>query len=480
MAIVEADSAEGVEDSRLRPGARVRMGDVLLRAHKDQCAAYNAILGAAVPNGAAALVAPAHVHDGTNGAVIPIPVAQQVMGANLPPQATVSVHEDFYPLIWTPFVAPPGCTKVRWVGMTTSPVTADYLRAGLTDTSGTWSTPHRSPDITDEERDRFPGGGQLKAMAVDIDVTAGAVNILRVDCWDGAYTRDGESLLLGPRDLVSWSLFPLVGNGPKKVQGPQPVIGDSLTFVPSTTAHLGAHSFTSIPERLFDDDNAICSYILHAMAMNDALLWELLQTTAAGQLADNHTNDQRYKAHNHHGLNTNKTLRSGPQMLQPLGAWSYGTARRKVSTSAHMNNDESPNGRVWTGRIHGITPTATGYQLAAEHRVRLPSATSGDQTGAATKYKFAAWVRSDGSSKAGNVEVRARFQNAQGTVSAAYENAPTITAQGLSLVQIDNLEVPTTTNDAGIVTLQVDISQSNSPVAGSQCCLYGGCLWEDG
>lgn len=476
MTIHEADDVLGIDANKLRVGAKPRLLQVCKDLAGEQTAIFRSLTGTNAPDVPASAVATDHTHDGTTGAIIPIPTMHCRANINLQHQ-TASGTDQWAPVIETPFRPPPGCTKMRWIGFTTSPQTVDDIRCGTVTTSRVQATGFEGrPVIPDYWIDRFKGRGGLWPMVHEFNVTADAVNIFRLNGWDAYYKRgtNDNEILAGPRNIDSWLLMPVVGPGATPEANPYNP-GQWLTntdvFVPESTTHLGTDRFTTFDDAMFDDHRAVSGHMVHSLLYNDALLWELLTNTIAGQNAA-----RTVHGHNHRGSTTDLNG-SGPEMDQPLGAWCYGVGRRRPGGAGAFIAVDEPSGvnrLEWSGKIHSPTPSASGEHIFGEHRVRLPAAEDGNVTSGSTKLKVAVWLHIEDQAKSGTVTIRANMLDKDGA-SASTQVSATAATTGAHLVTLNNVLASSTVGDGELQTLRLSIEQSgvSFPAVG----VYGSCMW---
>lgn len=474
MTLYEPSSVSGVSAADVRVGKLARMLKVYEQIAKDQSAIYTQVTGLDIPNGAGA-AADSHVHDGTDGAIIPIPIAHGFPNANIGRRTADTSINEWARLVETPFRPPPGCTRVRWVGFSSSPSSINNLRPEILDSSRAGTAGKQLPiDATNI----YGRPGSYWAFYLDMDVTADTTQILRVDAWDAAYERgsNNETMLAGARNLISWMLLPVVGIGPRPEANPWApglYLTDADTILPTSTTHLSADYFSSQDDDMYSDYEPLSGYIPHSAAYNDALLWELLTDTPAGN-----NGSKTVKGHNHAGdTSINST---GAKMEQPLGCWSYGVARNKDSslgfTSVIATVDE-PSGNAghlpWAGHIHAPTLTSTGSQEMARHHVRIPATLTADAQGATTRLTCELWIYLD-AGKSGNVSFDIHMEDESGTTIGTAQSSATISSTGHHLVTINNVETATAISDGRAQVLVIKGTQGAAVTQGMS--LYGSLL----
>lgn len=474
MALLEPADVDGVDFDDVRVGQVRRMGQVFKQIANDQSALWTQVTAQDVPNGIGA-AATAHVHDGTSGEVIPIPLMQCPIGADMPAKGSGASTHDWGVLVEAPFRASPGLTKIRWVGWTRTRGVAEHLRISIVDSSRAVTGNGATAPL--DGADIYPPMNGLHALYIDLPVTADAVNMIRVECFDAYYKRGSSNTIpiAGPRKLQSFSVFPIVGVGPtREVNKWSPDLYLPATDVdqPTSAAFVptGADWFVPTDEDHYADDRPISSYVAGAARYNDVLLWELLTDTPAG-----HNAAKAVTGHNHSGEATINAM--GAEMDHPLGAWSWGVGRNQPGVTTHEGNDENEGAQVvWTGHIHapsGII-SVTGYQTIAYERFRLPAATSGNTTGGTTKLKAAVWIYHN-ASKAGQTDVRVSIGD-KGVSSFGATQVASATTTGHHLLTFNNLDVPSAPGDGDHYVVQFEVQRSITSGNGG-FTIYGACLW---
>ena len=465
MTIIEKSTFTGVDHHTTRPFSRVRMGQQLKKVAQDQAYAYKTLTGVAVPNAPGSDVATNHTHDGTTGAVIPIPVAQEWLGANL---ARGPNAGGYAPLIFFPFFAPPGVTTWRLYLATRKPdalisiVRCKVMKSSLETTAG-GSAFRRIRDTSDE-------AGSAYVIYSDITVTANSLNCLRLECVEGSTAPVDV-------DVISYSFVPYFGD-PVIYSAPDPLDENTSIVGPTATDHLGAYPFASFDDAMFDDDAAIPSYVVNSLNKNNVYLVE----RATGRAAGNRdvSSNTLWEGHGHGGRSTvgTKSTNLGDEIDHSLGAWAYGSMR-SGPTGSHPSDDmiDAAN-TTWTGRIFApcLTAGTTASQELVRHPVRLPlmrsisayAHSSGD-------LNFAALVYKD-DSKNGNIQVTAGMKNADGSSSGTTQSVSTTgSSDGLYLLQIGGLDAAGSVDGEVEQMLSVSLAYTSNSAPGS--VIYGTCLW---
>lgn len=475
MAVKQSASFTGVDDRKLRLGKIITMQDVEDVA-SDQAFLYETTVGFKVPT-ASAISATPHIHDSTNGHVLPIPLAHGVPNVDLRAQSASATVEGFSKLLYTPVYIPTGVTKVVWVGLSGSIHTRNYLRGNMQDDTLVDVSVASNPEGGD-----ITGIQGLYAMRLEMDTVPGEVNILSLECWDGYTEPEGTGIVGEGRDLISWALYPIEFESPKTVlpwTPPQIVATDVV--VPGSTQHLGVNAFTSMDAGFFTDKRSINSWLCQGLSLNDALLHELIIGRPVGGNEASHSNNNSYKGHSHGGesLLTN----CGALMEQTLLSVSYGVARTFAASSGHMDDDmQDSTERAWIGHIHAPTIITGGggavEQEVSRHGMALPALdadyaldTSGGTT---TKIKGAMLVRLN-TSKATSATFRMGLRSHSGGTVGAKVSVVNST-NGLRLLQFDDLDASNDPGDDGIMQ-QLRIYMEQVGTSYPACCIYGFTVW---
>ncbi len=218
MAVKQGSSFAGVEVNEDRPGATIQHKH-LEDASGDLAMLYERITDESVHSSVAAAVS-GHLHDGTTGAPIRIPWVQQEIWANLHPRDQTWANSNtpgYEPFVIPCFFVPAGITTARaWIlspnGMGSA---INTLRVESYDSSG---NSNNATGASYQHRAASAGWfgpkiGGLKMFYWDIDVTAGEVNYVQFQAWDG-YTQPGDDKELGEeipdvRQVIAFGVGPV-------------------------------------------------------------------------------------------------------------------------------------------------------------------------------------------------------------------------------------------------------------------------------
>jgi hypothetical protein len=315
-------------------------------------------------------------------------------------------YEGFYPYVWAPFYAPPGVSSVLvlvHVGMSRDVVggfrvTTQDSSLNLIDQVTGLDAVLSSSTPGDPGHWLDHGVGGHFTMAFTCAVTPGAVNLLKLEAWDGYYDHNGGALsLTGSRQpdriVYGWSVLPVL-TPPRQVPVhiPPDIADNDSVKVPS--------AFTPFDSALVANNRAISSHLLVNAMKNDALLWEVATGKPAGQRGT-----ATYTGHTHKG---DTSLNSGgAELSQTLGSWAYGTLRAPPGGGGahHLRVDEPWNGGFsaddgWSAftayQINASAATNGAWYAAAYHRVRIPAALSASLADGTGKLKAAALIYDNG------------------------------------------------------------------------------------
>lgn len=469
MTIIEKSTFTGVNQSECRPFARVRMGQQLKAVAEDQAYAYKSLTGQAVPNAPGVDVAANHIHDGTNGAPIPIPVSQGWLAATLDRPPNVG---GYVPLLFFPFFAPPGFDTYQLNLFTRTPeqlgsmVQASVLNDSLQTTSG--------GVFTRQTLQEDSLGGGVFVISSTLTVTPDRLNVLRLEA--------NESNTAPPAvDFLAYTLTPYFGDPDVRALGYDYPDTNENIVAPDTTEHLGAHAFTSYDDGMFNDDDAVSSYLVNTMNKNNVYLMERVTGLAAGNRDT--TTDTLYQGHSHAGSTSPSAKASnvGALIDHSIGAWAYG-ARRASSvggvTFGYFGDMADNANTTWSGRI--VAPTlkigTTSSQSLFYHPVRLPLLSgTGDYAHSTGKLKAAFLVYTD-NSKNGVMTINARMASVGLSAFGTSQNVTTSgTGDGVELLTISGLDAQGTTSGEVEQNLRIDMALTTNASLGS--ALYGSCLW---
>lgn len=384
MTIVQGAAWTGLAANDLRPGVRKRIGQQMLQIAKDQNAVYEETTGVKIPAAATIAAAP-HVHDGTNGAIIPIPLFSVFIGGVFYPSTGTTVRNNGG---WSPVVqqiqwTPTGVTKVRyWVTVGTL-ATLGLLRVSTLDSSQT---------LVGQQA--FTPGPLVNGTSTgycDVSVTGGDLTIHKLEY----RTAVSGFLIPSAGDVVqTFTGYPYAGGGnnpaPYILQGSNSLdvlVPTATQYAPASTGHHPMH------EENFADDDAISGFMCHALAYNEGQLFELV----TGQPYPGKAS-KVWAGHNH-GAATSVTTSSskGADMDQPLLAVNYGVRRTAVGKTDHRFDDDEAEGtladmtgRIWCSQL--TTSTGTSYQTLGGYPFEMPAALAANIQGGSSRLRFAALV----------------------------------------------------------------------------------------
>lgn len=446
MTILQNATFEGTPHHEVRPGSGVR-GSTVRRWLRDQAAVYEGITGVKAPN-AASIAATPHVHDGTDGALIRLPLFASAHRMSLPPRSTALFdggisYEGFYPVDWRPFFTPKGVSQIA-VLVQSSPGTVKSLRVTTQDAS--FAVVGRM-DGSEALSEPWFQSGDDPVHAFIVDVDPGAVNLFKLEAWDGKYdvgeavgyafdeTEETRRALPTGRRITSIVAVPIARAPHIVPAATRPSLADDARV--KTPA-----AFTSFDDHLVQDDRGLASYVLVNAQKNDALLYERLVGRPAGARSS-----LTHAGHNHKGGGDEL----GVDIDHALGSWGYGVLRPPSSGIANEFNDvmyeDAPAGNAsfrpsdaWSGHpsapwLHmGAASTNTDYELF-RHRVRIPDLAAANLASGTGKLKLAALVWDAGV----GLSVKASLGD---TAAANWDTESTVTASGTGreLITISALE----------------------------------------
>lgn len=478
MTILESSTVTGIDDRRHRVGDAALSSSVEQCA-KDQAALHREIAGFDVPNAPGVSQATPHVHDGTDGVVVPIPVA------TVTPFATYFRHpgEGTADDKWTRvcfglFYAQ--TSRVR-VLLTTRTGPVDLIASGLS----VQSLKNATLDIQDEALFRTfgpelrTGGGPfderegVATIYADVDVTADAWNAICVWIWDGYY-KQGETVPVPEeRNIDTVTVLPTThGPGPVPLPYSPPTVTSTDVQVPDSRypSESGAYAYVSTDDGMVGDDRAMSSYLAVSAMMNDALLSEVLDGRPAGSNAEGHSNDASYAGHCHGGSSSDYDL-SGADMVHNLGSWSYGVP--------YEPSTQRPYGTLYA-RICPRMPgdSSLTWRTIAQHRFRMPRVS--DSSGASTNIQAAAIVYANpGSPASGGPHSDSRFgvhikDSAGSGGPGSRDESGTISATtAWQMVTISNVDEADDTSERKLVRVEVESqdSEADYPMRIAACAL---------
>jgi len=457
MTILEDDEVLGLDDRRHRVGDAA-LASSLERCAKDQAALHREITGFDVPNAPGSDQATPHVHDGTDGVIIPIPIGWAQPFASVWRHADDSGTDQWAILSWIPIYCQTSRVRV-------------YLRTRsnigqVTDTTQVQSflgTDLTSP--TDTAQFRQVGAslrGKVNAEDVvtayaDVDVTAGEWNALAIRVWDGYYMAGGAAVP-ATRLYDTITVFPsthVPGPTPQPWAPPTVTSTDVQTPDSRYPSESSSNAYTPLDSGMVGASRAVSSYIGVSSQMNDALLSEVLDGRPAGSNAVGHSNDASYAGHCHAGSTSDYDL-CGADIVQPLVCASYGGDFNVFDTSNSRTRVSLPPLMPNNGSLT--------WNTVAQHRFRFPRVA--DSSGASTNIQAAAIVwaypRSYSDSRVG-----AHIKDSAGAGGPGSRDASsTITAaQQWQMVTISNVDEADDTSERKLVRVEVEsrYSQSSDP-----------------
>jgi hypothetical protein len=463
MAIIESSTFTGLESNDIRPGRPIRRADINTLA-KDQACVYEEITGRPVPGGSGG--ATAHVHDGTDGAVIPIALASWHPSAALPPKSAPAGTSGFSPFQFAPMYVPTGFSTVRVVALVSAPDAIGLTRVVSFDSSlaQTDSALFQLANPTTNPLLPHDDGSGFLSMFADVAVTPGEVNCIRVDAWESYHRQDGATPL--PELVIpAIVVLPYLGAPVPLMAFPGSRISNTDVRVPPTDYHVGTDAFTSFSDHMIADKRALSSYLTTGLQANDALLWELLRGGGT------------YAGHNHADDTATDLNSSGALIEHPLGSWSCGVAR-DPGGGTHPTADQQETPAPWSGRIFGHCLTATTTKSGAIRvRFRLPGMLDSHALdsvgGATTKIRAAALVYND-QSKSGGLTVEAQL-GVSGGGSLGTEATDSTSTTGVNLLTMGNLDASGSPGDGLMQSCIFRLQQASASSRASM--LYGACVW---
>ena len=467
MTVIEKSTWTGLPIDAVRPGARVRMGTQLQTIAEDQAFNYKTMTGLEVDNAPSSDVATNHIHDGTTGPLIPFPAQQQMLNAWLNTGDAVGAY---VPLVFTPVFCPPGHTSYNVTVWTKSP---SYLMSQMKVSTFTSALVAYAQGGAFYQIPELAVGGYA-ALVATVATTADAVNLFKIEAWDGATLNDDTTAVID-RDVKSYAITPNVG-APYPVRPHNVGIFESNDVaVPTTTQHLGSEPFSSINTQMLADDRGVSSYVVQACTLNDALLFE----RGTGQPAGNRS-AVTYEGHGHGGGTAPATAadNQGAEIDHQLGAWFYGVARQMpgggLSQMVHdQTNPVSPaNNDSWTGRIFGPTvTTGSTWLTVAEHHVRLPEGPDASFAHSSGKVDFVALVYGEDYAPSSPTH-QLRVSLLDTSFSAGTTQTAAVAVTGLQLITITGIDASGSSPGESEQILRVEM---NSNLNGSQSMFLYGC-----
>jgi hypothetical protein len=391
MTIAQSSTWVGVAANDVRPGVRARIGQQMLRVAKDQAAVYEETTGIKVP-GSGTIAATPHVHDGVNGAIIPIPLFHIFIGGVFGPSPLAVALAARSNGGWSPIAkpiqwVPTGVTAVRiWISADIPAFSR--LRVETFDST---LAQYDVQTFTPVDPISTPLVGGIPFAYADVGVSGGEINIFSIQY----RTAQPDAAPHPWQDQVfSVTGYPFAGEGkaidPHIVQG-----SNSLdVLVPSSTQYAPLSTgYHPTQEENYADDDAISGFMCHAGAYNDGQLFELI----TGQPYPGKAS-KVWAGHNHGAAASVTTSSSkGADMDQPLLAVNYGVRRQKSSAGDHRFDDDAKEGtrlpmegRIWCSQL--TTATGTSYQTLGSYPFEMPAALAANVQGGSSRLRFAALV----------------------------------------------------------------------------------------
>lgn len=496
MTILQRSTFQGLAHNLVRPGAKTRKTDMedLL---KDSAVCYESLTSYKAPS-AASISATPHVHDGTNGAIIRLPLSHGGnwhMGLNRRSGSPVSGGVDysgFYPIVWVPFYAPPGVDEVIVVLFLKNSDGINEFRATVQNTSLA-DTDSQGPSegfvSVSASAGQYswlnPGVRDYAVRGWEMSCTAGTVNVLRIDAWDGRFDHTYAGPLVGTpgatelpptRAVRGYAVLPVVRRPP----GVTPKVTATYS---STATHLLSQnqSYVSYDSALVANDRAVPSYLLTTEHKNFNLLYEAT-TGQPAALRGSVT----VAGHNHREDGDGASLDvSGADIDHSLGSWAYGVLRPPpdiglLGASGGYSAKDMPKGdytfaNEWWGTpiapcIDQVNATSGTYYTVFEHIFRMPAVK--DLTSAGGNIRASALVYNDS-----NETMNVRFSI--GDTSGSYSTTATAAASGSGDRQLVTTlgGIACGSRDA-IRRLKVEIQLAALKGAHTVTSgIYGVCLW---
>lgn len=490
MTLIQSSTWTGIDINDVRPHARTRQLQHVKTIAQDQALLFEEITGRKVPpaSGAHSISATPHVHDGTTGAVIPIPLSTEYVGGSFSPSSADA--GDFAKFAWPCFFAPAGVTTVRVIVTTTSPLIINHMRARSWDDTLTVVATGTFDFLAKDFPEQYDTVADLHAVYCDLTVTPG-LSAVSLELYDGTLHNGVPTAF--PLRVESYAIVPYLG--PPRPIAPyfDPLVSSDLVVLPASDHYLNGtgddSAFTSFDDGMFTDGRAVSSYIVQGETLNDGLLYELGTGRPAGDNVDAHTNAAHYRGHGHGGSSSGWT-EIGADIDQPLVATSYGVARQRNGSALYFTKDEPTTPAAdWTGRIFGahISTTSTTQQQVSVSMFRMPNAQSANIQGSG-RLRFACLAYYD-ASKSVTVNVRGIIKDdtlasAGSTCSIDFttSSTPDIVDSGssgwyLSTAAIDYYGTGGVSEVGDQAALVVEVKHATAPGATPTLCLHSVCLY---
>lgn len=478
MAILQEATFGGVQAADGRPGAFIK--ETTLQAiAKGQAWAYEATTGQKVPN-AGSISATPHVHDGTDGALMRLPLFTAWLGASLPgvPANASTVTPGWGRFVYVPVPVPDGVTEVSLVLVGEGVHVPETVRATLLSSSLVENEEPVPVELL-ERGHHFDTYTERRAFHCRLQANAGEVNVLRVEAWAGkslpsaADDDNGPYLEQFARVIDSVHLLP--------VDQPPAVVTPAQ--YPATTSDALSSSdadFVSFDDAEVQNDCALNPYLLKEMNANTGRLHELITGRARGLESEG---NRLFVGHNHADDGASDLDDSGAGIFHNVGSWFYGVVRGISAADTNRPNFDEvaatpTSSGSWSGNI--IAPVLTAVSSAetcAVHNLRLPSLKSSNLTGT-SKLKYAVLLWKDDTD---STTVAVQMSDADGGSSDAATSSAT-TSAGRSLItgevdaEVDGLA--TSTQDGLLAAVELVVQ--NSKAAANNVAVYGLCLWLEG
>lgn len=462
MAIVTSATFAGLDINRVRIDSTIRASDALAIARM-QSHVWQRITATA---GGGSLVATPHIHDGSNGAIIPIPLVSNTLGARIA-RADTDTGAGWAPVSYVPIYAAPGMTRVRVIGLGRNARDREgfRVRTYFHDANG-FPSPYQErfgarflpgviPEFVGSDFDR------VSPWYVDIDTPlateSGATPwfSLEISAWDGmhwANAQEAGSVSPGPeanRFLDTFFALPVVTDGVNRT----PATPFTQSGVHSVTVHDG------IEETMLSTDRALSSFVVDRMARNDISL-------ESGLLAHKHGNEFG---------------RFGTVFRQPLFSHGMGVMRARPGFGPEQIRTDELIGAggdplLWSGRLFAPCRTATSTAAApvARARFQMPPGEAADLGvgGAASRMQCAVLVNYVvNSTVSAEIFGATSFAGGGGAVS---QSLLTSAGSGRRLVILDGIKCSDSGSGAGEdQTLVVSLKRDAAASASKSIGIYG-------
>lgn len=460
MAIVTSATFAGLDINRVRIDSTIRASDALAIARM-QSHVWQRITAT---TGGGTLVAPPHIHDGSNGAIIPIPLSCNNIEAEIS-RAAQGGDRTIYmyaPISYQPYYAAPGVNRIRVIGLVRreAEVRGWRVRIFSHDADG-YPTLYAQDDdpktlsgLRFDEEDEDP---DAVAWHVDIDTPratgAGATPWFSVEiaAWDG-YEWPGEPFLIGPpsiRRLRDVFVLP--------VTTPSVNRQSAIAFSQSGTHTAGVH--LGVEETLLSTDRSLSSFVVDRMSRNDISIPNALLTHTHGNNSDRLGTVFEQHLFSH-GLGTMRSL--------TLEDFSDPVKDAQIKSDDALSTD-------WTGRISApcLIPTAeTDDQLVSVNRFQMPPGENDDLglLGADSRMQCAALVN-----YVTNATVSAQiFSASSGLGPLLSSSILSSSGTGRRLVVLDGIKAHSSASGAGQdQNIAIFLKRDGALVDGASIGLYG-------